>query len=241
MADDRPVEYRQHRFSLPPGAGDLLLVRHGESQPASLQAPSPALDGQADPPLDPRGEHEAERVAERLAAEDIAAIYVTPLRRTQQTAAPLARRLGIAPRVEPDLREVHLGEWEGATFSARVREGHPIARRMFAEQRWDVVPGAESMEAFAARVRAGIERIAAAHAGERVVTFVHGGVIGMVVALATGGQPFAFLGADNGSLTHLVVCRRDTTDRFGEGWIVRRFNDTGHLDTDLDRPTQPLT
>ena len=245
--DSAPRKYRQYRFSLPPGGADILLVRHGESQPATFDAPFPLVDGQADPALDPRGHTEAERVAARLAGQRLAAIYVTPLRRTAQTAAPLAARLGLEPRVEPDLREVHLGEWEGATFRARVREGHPIARRVFTEERWDVIPGAETMEALAARLRAGIGRIAAAHPDERVAVFTHGGVIGMVVALATGGRPFAFIGADNGSITHLVVCRGSgerADPRAGDGqgaWIVRRFNDTGHLATDLDRPTQPLT
>lgn len=228
-----PDEYRQHRFSLPPGAADLVIVRHGESQPARAGEEFPVRDGHADPPLDPRGEAEAERVADRLAGADIAAVYVTPLRRTAQTAAPLAARLGVGPRVEPDLREVHLGEWEGATFRIRVRARDPIAERVFAEGRWDVIPGAEPMDDFAARVRAGIDRIAAAHPDERVAVFVHGGVIGMIAALATGGRPFAFVGADNASLTHLVVD--------GERWILRRFNDTGHLGTDLDRPPQPLT
>jgi probable phosphoglycerate mutase len=44
---------------------------------------------------------------------------------------------------------------------------------------------------------------------------------------------FAFIGADNASITHLVVN--------GDSWILRRFNETGHLGTDLDRPTEPLT
>ena len=65
--------------------------------------------------------------------------------------------------VEPDLREVYLGEWEGGSFRKHVSEGHPVALRMYAEQRWDVIPGAEPGEAFAARVRGAIGRIAAAH------------------------------------------------------------------------------
>ncbi len=226
-------EYRQHRFTHPPGAADLLLVRHGESQPARLDVPFPLRDGHADPPLDPRGHAEAEAVADRLAGEQVAAIYVTPLQRTAQTAAPLARRLGLVPRVEPDLREVHLGDWERGLFRVRVHEDHPLARRVFAEGRWDVIPGGERTEALEARVRAAIGRIAAAHPDQRVVVVAHAGVIATVVALATGGRTFAFVGADNGSLTHLVVA--------GDGWILRRFNDTGHLGTDLDRPPAPLT
>ena len=227
------AEYRQHRFRLPPGATDLLVIRHGESQPARPGVAFPTVDGHADPPLDPHGEHEAERVADRLAGEDISAIYVTPLRRTQQTAAPLAARLGLEPTVIADLQEVHLGEWEGAIFRIKVQEGDPIAQRLFTEERWDVIPGAESPEDLAARVRRGIEQIAAAHPDERVAVFTHGGVIGTIMSLATGGRTFAFVGADNASVNHLVVD--------GDRWILRRFNDTGHLGTDLDRPTEPLT
>jgi 2,3-bisphosphoglycerate-dependent phosphoglycerate mutase len=230
---DRPAEYRQYRFRLPSGATDILLVRHGESQPARLDRPVPMRNGQADPPLDPRGRLEAERVADRLQDQRLAAIYVTPLRRTLETAGPLLRRLGLEPRVEPDLREVFLGEWEGATFRARVLGKDPIAQRMFEEERWDVIPGAEPTDALVGRVRAAIHRIAAAHPDERVVVFTHGGIVGTVAALATGSRPFAFVAADNASLTHLVV----SDDR----WILRRFNDTGHLDTDLDEPAEPLT
>jgi 2,3-bisphosphoglycerate-dependent phosphoglycerate mutase len=231
--EEQPTEYRQHRFRLPPGGADLIVVRHGESQPATDDAEFPVVDGHADPPLDVRGREEAERVADRLVDEDVTAIYVTPLQRTQQTAAPLAARLGLAPQVEPDLIEVHLGEWEGAEFRRRVLRGDPLAQQVFAEERWDVIPGAETMDHLATRVRRGLERIAAAHPDERVVVVVHGGVIGMIGALATGGRPFAFVGADNASITHVVLT--------GGTWILRRFNDTGHLGTDLDRPPEPLT
>lgn len=234
MSDnDTSTQFRQYRFSAPPGATDLLVIRHGESAPARLELPAPTLGGQADPELDPRGRGEAERVADRLNGEEISAIYVSTLRRTHETAAPLAKRLGLEPRVEPDLREVNLGEWEGGLFRARVAEGHPLVQRIFAEERWDVIPGAERQESFVKRVRAGLERIAAAHPDQRVAVFTHGGVIGTIMHLATGSRPFAFLGADNASITHIVI-----TD---ERWIVRRFNDTGHLGTDLDRPPQPLT
>lgn len=231
--DDAPTEYRQHRFRLPPGATDLLLIRHGESAPARPDDPAPLVSGQADPDLDPRGRQEAQLVAERLGAEDLAAIYVTSLRRTAQTAEPLAARTGLRPRVEPDLREVFLGEWEGATFRRRIAERHPVALQMFAEQRWDAIPGSETSDALRTRVRDAVRRIAGGHADQRVAVFTHGGIIAMVMHLATACEPFAFLSADNGSLTHLVVA----PDR----WIVRRFNDTGHLHTDLDRPVQPLT
>ncbi|SFB52478.1 probable phosphoglycerate mutase [Amycolatopsis marina] len=215
------VEYRQSRFRPPAGATEFLLVRHGESAPARASAPFPLVEGQGDPDLAPQGRQQAERVGARLAAEHVDALYVTTLRRTVQTAEPLARRLGLVPQVEANLREVHLGEWEGGLFRKHVAENHPIARRVRAEQRWDLIPGAEEANAFAERVRAGVQHLADTHPGQRLAVFTHGGVIGQVLALATGSQPFAFVGADNGSVSEVVVA---------DGvWIVRRFNDTAHL------------
>src|SRR3954466_13814780 len=188
-----PREYRQARFTPPPGATEILLVRHGESAPFREGVPVPLADGHGDPPLDPVGHRQAEAVAGRLAVEDLAAIYVTNLQRTAQTAAPLAARLGIQPVVEPDLREVHLGEWEGELFRKYAAERHPLAVKMFTEQRWDVIPGAESNEALAARVRRAIGAITDRHRDECVAVFTHGGVIARIIAEATGSRPFGFI------------------------------------------------
>lgn len=227
------TEYRQYRFTLPPGGTDILLVRHGESAPARADQTFPMVDGHGDPPLADEGEREAELVGDRLAVEPIDAVYVSGLRRTVQTAAPLAKRLGITPAVEPGLREVKLGDWEGGLFRIRVSENHEIAQRLWETQRWDAIPGAEATEELAARVRTAIERIAAAHRDQRVAVFSHGGVIGQVVAMATGSAPFAFIGADNASITQLVV--------IGDRWLVRRFNDTAHLHPAFTVRSEPLT
>jgi 2,3-bisphosphoglycerate-dependent phosphoglycerate mutase len=216
-----PRVFRQSRYQPPPGAAELVLVRHGESEPLVEGTSFPLVDGHGDPALAPEGEAQAERVAQSLAGEPIAAIYVTTLRRTAQTAAPLARRLGLIPAVEADLREVHLGDWEGELFRQKVADGDPVARQMAAEQRWEVIPGAEPADVFGARVRRGVERIAAAHPDQRVVVVAHGGTIGEVLAQATGSRPWAFVGADNGSVSRLVV----SPDR----WTLRSFNDTHHL------------
>ena len=231
-------EYRQYRFSLPEGATDLLIVRHGESAPARPDAPAPTVDGHGDPALAPEGREQAERLAERLAHEHIDAIYVTSLRRTAETAAPLAKRLGITPQVEPDLREVFLGEWEGFAFRKYVSERHPLALKMFAEKRWDVIPGAETNEQLATRVRAGLERIIAAHPGQRVVVVAHGGVIGQCMALATGAPAFSFMGADNASISQIVALAAGVGPA---AWTVRRFNDTAHLDPVFSIASEPLT
>jgi probable phosphoglycerate mutase len=230
--------YRQYRFTLPEGATDLLIVRHGESAPARLDAPAPTVDGHSDPELAPEGLEQADRLADRLEREHIDAIYVTTLQRTAQTAAPLAKRLGLEPVVERDLREVFLGEWEGVAFRKYVAERHPIALQMFAEQRWDAIPGAESNAAFAERVQRGLDRIIAAHPGHRVVVVVHGGVIGQCMSLATGAPTFAFMGADNASISQLVAMPAGTGR---SPLLVRRFNDTAHLDPVFSIAPEPLT
>lgn len=214
--------YRQNRFEVPPTAAILLLIRHGESQPANPDSPFPLVGGHADPALAAEGREQAQRVGQRLATAGIDVIYVTPLRRTAETAEPLARRLGLTPQVEQDLREVNLGEWEGGLYRKMVAERHPVAQQMWAEERWDVVPGAERSEAFEARVRAGITRIAARHAGQRVAVFAHGGVIGQILALAAGSRRFAFITSDNGSISRLVID--------GDRWVIRGFNDVAHLE-----------
>jgi probable phosphoglycerate mutase len=228
-----PSSYRQHRFTTPPGATELVLVRHGESQPAVDGQEFDLVDGQGDPALSPEGREQAERVCARLSGEHIDAVYVTSLRRTVETAANLLAALGMEPIVEPDLREVFLGEWEGGEIRRRTANADPLALRMLAEERWDLIPGAEPAPTFAARVRSAIERIAVAHPDQRVAVFAHGGTIGEVLAQATGSRPFAFVGADNASISHLVV----TPQR----WVLRRFNDTTHLDGQLSTQPAPLT
>jgi probable phosphoglycerate mutase len=203
------------------GATTVLLVRHGESAPAHPDRPFPLVDGHGDPPLDPVGHEQAERLAARLAEERIDAIYVTNLCRTSQTAAPLAQRLGIDPIVEPDLREVYLGEWEGGEFRVRAAAGDPVFEQIFSQERWDVIPGAEALEEFDHRCARGLARIVAAHPDERVMVVVHGGVIGQLLHQITGSRPFAFSSADNASISEVVVHESRT--------VLRRFNDVAHL------------
>jgi 2,3-bisphosphoglycerate-dependent phosphoglycerate mutase len=217
-----PASFRQRRFEPPADAVELVLVRHGESEAYVDGSPFPLVGGHGDPPLSSQGEEQARQVCARLATAGIEAIYVTSLRRTAQTAAPLAGQLGLDPHVEPGLREVYLGEWEGGVLRKMMADGHPISQRVLAEERWDVIPGAEPAAEFAGRVRASITRLAAGHQGQRVAAFTHGGVIGEALAQASGSRPFAFLGADNASISRLVIS--------GDRWIVRGFNDTAHLD-----------
>lgn len=221
LPDTGTVEYRQPRFTPPPGSTVLLLIRHGESAPARPGSPFPLVLGRGDPELAPDGHKQAEQVATRLAATNVDAIYVTPLRRTAQTAAPLAKTTGLTPIVTEDLIEVSLGDWEGGLFRQRVAENHPTAVRMREEERWDAIPGAEPQDKLKKRVKRGITQIAQHHKDQRVAIVTHGGVIGQALAEAATSRPFAFIGADNGSISELVI----TNQR----WIIRTYNETSHL------------
>ena len=228
-----PRSYRQLRFAAPPGATELLLVRHGESEAAIEGQPFELVDGHGDPNLSAEGREQAVKVCARLAGERVDAIYVSKLRRTAQTAQALADALELPMTVDPELHEVFLGDWEGGPFRQKVAEGDPIALRMITEERWDVIPNAEPAQELAARLRRAVTRIAAAHPDQRVAVFAHGGVIGQILAQATGSRPFALGGADNASISHLVVT--------GDRWVLRRFNDTTHLEDVLTAAPEPLT
>lgn len=213
--------FRQHRFRVPRGATTVLLVRHAESAPAIPGSPFALRDGHGDPALHPDGHVQADRLAKRLAVEQLDAIYVTSLIRTHQTAAPLAALLHLEPIEEADLREVFLGDWEGGLLRERAVAADPIFHEIFVQQRWDVIPNAEPHDDFDLRTQTGLRRIVASHPDGRVAVVTHGGVISQLLHHATGAARFAFSGADNGSISELCID--------GDRQILRRFNDTSHL------------
>ncbi|MEI7624294.1 MAG: histidine phosphatase family protein [Actinomycetes bacterium] len=232
MSEDE-VEYGQRPFQAPPGATEVFLVRHGQSAAYKDGEPFSLVDGQGDPPLTAHGHWQATQVGERLRRVDLAAVYVTTLQRTAQTAAPLLAHLRTDAIVEPDLREIHLGEWEGGIFRKKVAERDPAFLEVERTQDWSAIPGAESFSQLQARVVRAINRIHQAHPGARVVAVSHGGAIGAALSHATGSTPLAFGATDNASIAHLIV--------LGDRWILRRYNDTGHLGGELSAEAEGLT
>jgi probable phosphoglycerate mutase len=214
----------QQRYPVPERATRLLLIRHGAAAVAPEGGePLGLLDGFNDPPLAPSGREQAGAVGARLALDPPDRIFVSGLRRTVETAAPLVEASGLDPVEVPELREVHLGEWDHQ-YPHKMASRDPLVGRILAEQRWDVIPGAEPAADFTARVATGIERVIEETGEEATAAaFVHGAVISEICAQATGSRPLAFLFADNTSVTELVRLR-------GGRWMLRSFNDTAHLD-----------
>lgn len=227
MIDSEMTEARgfeQRRYVPPLDSVEVVLVRHGASEAALPGQSFELVEGQGDPALSETGEEQARAVAAVLSREAFAGIFASSLRRAQETAAPLAAATGGEVTVLPDLREVFLGELEGGAYRIKVAEGDPLVAEIARQERWDVIPGAESPEQFSGRLRRAIADIVArVPVGTAAVAFVHGAVIGDLCALATGSRPFAFLNADNCSISSLVV-HADAT------WLLRSFNETRHLD-----------
>jgi broad specificity phosphatase PhoE len=147
----------------------LLIVRHGES---TWNAQS-RWQGQADPPLSPLGERQAEEAAERLVElASINAVWASDLVRARRTAELIASRLGV-PRVraEPRLRERDVGSWSGLT-RGEIEErwpGYLAARR--------APPDFEGDGEFLARTTAGLAAAVDGSTSGDVLVVTHGGVV----------------------------------------------------------------
>lgn len=157
----------------------ITLVRHGETS-ANLEG---VWHGAIDTPLTPRGRLQAARVARHLAATrpDVGAIYASPLARARDTAAAIALRLRLEVALEASLVEYDLGSWEGRTYR-ELAAVERLFERMQADPDWRP-GGGESPRQVAERYAGALERIAARHAGERVLVVGHGGAITLALGL----------------------------------------------------------
>jgi 2,3-bisphosphoglycerate-dependent phosphoglycerate mutase len=221
MADRSSFE--QTPYELPSGATEIVLVRHGASSPPTPGIPNPLVGGHSDPKLAPAGLAQAELVGEGLKDEPISAIFTSTLRRTQETAAPLAAATGLEPVALSELREVFLGDYEGGVYRIKTAEGDPVVKEVFATEAWSAIPNAERFEDFGPRITGGIEEIVSRVGPDKAAAAIlHGAVIGQLCRQATDSRPFAFVHSDNGSVSRLVVLPDGR-------WLLRSFNDISHL------------
>jgi probable phosphomutase (TIGR03848 family) len=160
----------------------VLLVRHGTTPTTGKVLPgrAPGLH------LSPVGRAQADRVAAGIAALDPrpVAVYASPLERARETAAPIARALGVRVRTERGLVELDIGDWTGTSIKRAVRRGDWAT-----VQRWPAgfaFPGGESFAELVARVSDAVTRLVGAHPGETVVAVSHADPIRALVATAAG-------------------------------------------------------
>ncbi len=108
---------------------------------------------------------------------------------------------------------------------------HPAIEALRRHKEWGEIPEAESNLALTERVVGALDSIHRNHPDQAVAVFCHGGVIGAAVGHALGVNPVRMSDARNGSITEIVR----TTDE----WVVRSFNDAGHVGSLFQRPIRP--
>lgn len=173
-------------------ATTLLLIRHGETEWNAAGR----IQGQTNSDLTGLGRRQAEAVAELLHdpgplgvwPSRPSVLYSSDLDRTRQTTAPIAERLGLTPRFDPELREMAFGELEGLTRTELDAREPGLLERLFGPGLDPELrpPGGESRADLLVRARRVLDRIARDHPGETVAVVSHGGVITMFMRWVVG-------------------------------------------------------
>ncbi len=114
----------------------MILLRHGQSE-FNLHFGATRRDpGIIDPKLTDAGHAQAAAAAEALAGEDIRRIIVSPYTRALQTAAPVARRLGVPVTVTPTVRERYAFSCDIGSPCAELRLQWPDLDLSHIEEVW---------------------------------------------------------------------------------------------------------
>ena len=196
----------------------LLLIRHAHTDTAGKR-----LTGwERGVHLNDRGRTEATELTERLDGVPIRAIYSSPLERCRETAAPLARVLGIPVSIRRSLIEVDYGNWTGRSIAGlRRTKLWSVVQRAPSRIRF---PGGESLLEVQARALAEAERIALAHPRDAVAVVTHADVVRLLLAY--------YAGMHLDHLQRLVVDPASTSVLvLGEGTErLVKVNDTGGLE-----------
>ena len=158
----------------------LYLIRHAQTAWNGENR----LQGHSDRPLSRLGEEQARRLGERFAVHHLRAIVTSALQRSRQTAHHIASGNGhaVRPVIEPELAEMHLGAWEGLTPEDIDERFDGAYRQWRIRPSAVVIPGAEPLDTFRARVRRTLDRIVATLPEGESVAVSHGGVIAAVLA-----------------------------------------------------------
>ncbi|PPF87792.1 histidine phosphatase family protein [Subtercola sp. Z020] len=193
----------------------LLLIRHGQTIDNVNGAIGAIVPG---PGLTPLGREQAAAIPAALQSERIAAIYVSTMQRTHETAAPLAGALGLEPRVVDGVQEITSGDLEQRS------DKEAIASYMGAVFSWwqsldGRVPGGEDGHEFYRRFTGAIDEIAAEHPESTVAVFSHGAAIRAWSSYAAENVDAEFSRTHPLENTAVVVLEGSPA----EGWVVTHW------------------
>jgi probable phosphoglycerate mutase len=203
---------------------EVVLVRHGEPVIAQSE------DAPVDPELTERGLWQAERLGDWLACEGIDHIVASTKRRAQETAAPLARRLGLEVEIVADIDEIDRVSKVYAPFGI-LQERFPDYWDAVQRGDWQAI-GWDDPAYFRDRVLAAWNTLIERAPGDRIVIACHGGVIGVIAAHVIGHEKFFALGR-----APFASCSRVVVDS-GSAQMVS-LNEIAHFDASRDRVVGP--
>jgi broad specificity phosphatase PhoE len=157
----------------------LWLIRHAEVESRYQKT----FGGRIDMNLSPRGLAQAGKLADFLRGKTFDAIYASPMKRVQQTLAPVLKNGASALTILPGLREVDFGDWTGYNWEeVRKKFGvHPYD--WLDEIESGAVPNGENGVQFRARVESCLFEVIRRHPGGTAAIFCHGGVIRMMLGI----------------------------------------------------------
>ena len=160
----------------------VLLVRHGETDWNAAGK----IQGVSDIALNGRGREQARSLAEALAAEGVAEIYTSPLRRALETAQIIGGALGLVPREAPELMELNFGCWEGCSWE-EIAERWPDQFAAYAADRNGyAAPGGESYDDMLARARPFTEALRRKKSAGSALCVCHSAVMRGLIAAESG-------------------------------------------------------
>lgn len=163
----------------------LILIRHGETD-WNVEG---RWQGQSDVPLNQNGLAQARRLADALADRQIDAIYTSDLQRTRETARLLSEHKRLPIQVDPRLREVNQGQWEGLTIQ-QIKERYLPELEARRRDQYNVpAPGGENGMQVQQRAMAAIRDILGRHPEGTIAVVSHGYTLA-VLRIHFSGHPF---------------------------------------------------
>ncbi len=206
----------------------LYLVRHGATQVSAEDRYSGAEGAD----LSSEGRQQAERLAERLGAESIQAVYSSPLSRAMETASILGRPLGLTPIARDALREIGHGRWVGLTRH-EVEERFPEEYAAWEADPFTFAPqDGESGVEVLARSLPTVREIVVSHRSQRVLVVSHKATLRLILSSLLGFDPRGYRDRLDQSPACLNVV--DFKDPVRARLML--FNDTSHY---ASRPRAP--
>lgn len=155
----------------------LLLIRHGQS----LWNANRRWQGHADVPLSDLGREQARDAARALAEHRFDGLYASDLQRALETARIVGEPHGLLPTIDPRLRELDIGAWEGLVRPEIAARWPEALARFDAADPHARPTGGETRAELEARVREALADLCARHPGDAKLAIVaHGGVLAAV-------------------------------------------------------------